>query len=230
MSSHKTPWGRPRCRWPSPQATQPAWDSWHCVSDGKRHKCRRCWHLPVMHATAATPGKKMRALPSKLEALYTPDMHLAVARILSASCGSCNHPVFLTKPALCVAAALQLGADAFNNLSPTHVIGDTPPGGSSIIKYTFKHRHWAAVPLLIQAGAPWPEDCQRRSRDAATSKRRGPDGAAVTMHRLEVSGAHTDMGQHEMSVCSNRSVEVTWCCIPAVLSLVSSPFCVSIAC
>jgi hypothetical protein len=31
------------------------------------------------------------------------------------------------------------------------------PDGTSLIQLAFQHNHWAAVPLLIQAGAPWPQ-------------------------------------------------------------------------
>jgi hypothetical protein len=45
----------------------------------------------------------------------------------------------------------------------------SPSRGASLIQLAFQHNHWAAVPLLIQAGAPWPDSFQPPAKTAAYS-------------------------------------------------------------
>jgi hypothetical protein len=52
-----------------------------------------------------------------------------------------------------------------NQLAPTSDIANP-----SLIKLAIKHKHWAALPLLIQAGAPWPHNIQLPDWYTAFSK------------------------------------------------------------
>jgi hypothetical protein len=43
------------------------------------------------------------------------------------------------------------------------------PDGTNLIQLAFQHNHWDAVPLLIQAGVPWPKQFQPPTMDAGPS-------------------------------------------------------------
>jgi hypothetical protein len=52
---------------------------------------------------------------------------------------------------------------------------------ANLIQSAFQHNHWAAVPLLVMAGAPWPQSFQPLSWRPAQSPN------TPLLRRLEVS-------------------------------------------
>jgi hypothetical protein len=60
------------------------------------------------------------------------------------------------------------------------------PGTPSLIELALQHNHWAAVPLLIEAGVPWPQGFQPSPWDVQSSQRHKQDSNAQYWFCMEV--------------------------------------------
>jgi hypothetical protein len=98
---------------------------------------------------------------------------------------------------------------------------------SSSIRAALQHNHWAAVSLLIQAGASWPQNWQPPTWKVPNKQMRRRRNAAVDVKFLEVSGVQTGLGWkcksvHSKCICHCFCDEVVKMPLVVLLTMIVS--------
>jgi hypothetical protein len=92
---------------------------------------------------------------------------------------------------------------------------DSSPATLNLTQSAFQHNHWAAVPLLIQAGVPWPEGLQPLWKVDGSQQRTN----VVTAHGLaclEVGcciqvDVHAPMSHAAIHICIGSCIRIVVC-------------------